>query len=84
MNYLKSQICSSKKSGFVLNFHENSQLEKRVYYQAFCLTIFPGSGSIHCTNDLHFTRSLGGIPNFFFLLSVWRLKKYPQVGFSSV
>lgn len=47
MNYIKSQICSSKKRDFVLNFQENSQLGKRVYYQAFSLTIFLGRGSTH-------------------------------------
>lgn len=33
---------------------------------------------------LHLTRSEGGIPNFFFLLSVSRLKKKPHVGLPTV
>lgn len=33
---------------------------------------------------LHLTRSEGGMPNFFFLLSVSRLKKKPHVGFPTV
>lgn len=33
---------------------------------------------------LHLTRSEGGIPNFFFLLSVSRLKKNPHVGLPTV
>lgn len=38
----------------------------------------------YCTNDLHFTKLVGGIPNFFFLLSVPRLKKNPHVGLPTV
>ena len=34
--------------------------------------------------DLHATRSEGGMPMFFFLLSVVREKKLPQVGLLSV
>jgi len=36
------------------------------------------------TNDLHLTRFVGGIPKFFFLLSVRRLKKHPHVGLPTV
>jgi hypothetical protein len=42
-----------------------------------------GSAS-YCTKDLHFTRFVGGMPIFFFLLSVTRLKKNPQVGLPTV
>lgn len=41
-------------------------------------------GSAYCTKDLHFTRFVGGMPIFFFLLSVTRLKKNPQVGLPTV
>ena len=71
---LKDKICSN-----FCEIHDLNSINIRVP-----LHYFLWGGSSYCTKDLHLTRSLGGIPNFFFLLSVWRLKKYPQVGFSSV
>lgn len=42
------------------------------------------SSIFYWTKDLHFARFVAGIPIFFFLLSVTRLKKNPHVGLPTV